>query len=65
MPTDSPCVLFDLLKQFLCSKPGSGVLRRIEWFKIYPVTTCDIGWTTDIIVVVRTVLVDRVMRILG
>ena len=47
MPTDSPCVLFDLLKQFLCSKPGSGVLRRIEWFKIYPVTTCDIGWTTD------------------
>ena len=52
MPTDSPCVLFDLLKQFLCSKPGSGVLLRIEWFKIYPVTTCDIGWTADIIVVV-------------
>lgn len=40
-------------------------MRRGKRFKIYPVTTCDIGWTTDVIVVVRTVFVDRVMRVLG
>ena len=34
-------------------------------FKIYPVATCDVGWAADVIVVVRTVFIDRVMRVLG
>ena len=54
-PTVLPCVLFDLFKQFLRSEPGSGVLRRSKRFKIYPITTCDIDWTTDVIVVARVV----------
>ena len=62
-PAVLPCVLFDLFKQFLRSEPGSGVLRRSKRFKIYPVTTCDVGWTADVIVVVRTVLVDSVVRV--
>ena len=40
-------------------------MRRSKRFKIYPVTTCDVGWTADVIVVVRTVLVDGVVRYLG
>ena len=63
-PAVLPGVLFDLFKQFLRSEPGSDALLRSKRFKIYPVTTCDVGWTADVIVV-RTVFVDRVMRVLG
>ena len=64
-PEALPRLPFNLLKQFLRGEPGSGVLLRTKRFKIYPVATCDIGWTADVIVVVRTVFVDRVMCVLG
>ena len=51
-PADLPHILFYLFKKSLCSKLGNSVLRRSKRRKIYPVTTCDIEWTANIIVVV-------------
>jgi len=33
-PAELPCVLLDLLKQFLGCEPGNSVLHRSEWLKI-------------------------------
>lgn len=62
-PEALPDLPFNLFKQFLSGKPSTGILLRTKQLKIYAVATCDIGWTTDVIVVVRTVLVDRVVHV--
>jgi hypothetical protein len=36
-----------------------------ERIEIYTVPARDIGWTSDVIVVLRAVFVDRVVRVLG
>lgn len=64
-PVALPCLTLNLLKQILRGKPSHGVLLCTERFEIYPVATCDVGWTANVIVVLRTVLVDRVVRVLG
>ena len=57
--------LLNLLEQILRGLPGSSILLRTERIEIYTVAARDIGGTADVIVVLRAVLVDRVVRVLG
>ena len=55
----------NLLEQTLRGLPGNSILLGTERVEIYAVAARCIGGTTDVIVVLRPVLGDRVVSVLG